>query len=93
MLEGAKNSPLRQPLPWNDGLEGKGDESQRYGFDSLDDLFNWFKEWLDDLEEHDYHVAVFNVDAEDVIVGGRQVIFPRKKYRRAAALRMEEVKR
>lgn len=78
-----------QPLPKYDGIT-KMEEELYCGFDSLDSLF---EKWLTDLEEHDYHVAVFNVAAEDVIVGGKQVVFPRKKYRRASAIPMGEVKR
>jgi hypothetical protein len=79
-----------QPLPRYDGLD-VDPEDLRFGFDSLISLIDWFILWLDELEEHNYHVAVFNVAADDVIVGGKQVLFPRKKYRRSATLRMEEV--
>ena len=79
-----------QPLPYNDGIEMSDDDY--CGFDSLASLLDWFILWLDELEEHDYHVAVFEVAEEDVKVEARQVVFPRKKYRRMSAIRMKEVK-
>jgi hypothetical protein len=81
-----------QPLPLEDGLNDVMSCHLYFGFNSLISLLDWFILWLDELEEHDYHVAVFNVDEDDVTVGGRQVLFPRKKYRRSAAIRMKEVR-
>jgi hypothetical protein len=78
------------PMPKEDGLDV--DSEHLYcGFDSLISLLDWFILWLDELEEHDYHVAVFNVAEDDIQVGGKQILFPRKKYRRTSAIRMNEV--
>jgi hypothetical protein len=79
------------PLPWEDGLNRES-EHLYCGFDSLISLLDWFIIWLDELEEYDYHVVVFNVADEDIQVGGKQILFPRKKYRRTSAIRMKEVK-
>jgi hypothetical protein len=67
-------------------------EDDYCGFDSLTSLLDWFILWLDELEEYDYHVAVFEVAEGDVKVGATQLVFPRKKYRRTSAIRMNEVK-
>jgi len=78
------------PLPCDDGLSI--DSEHLYcGFDSLISLLDWFILWLDELEEYDYHVAVFNVADVDIQIGGKQILFPRKKYRRTSAIRMKEV--
>jgi len=81
---------LRQPLIHDDGIEYRNDD-QYCGFDSLDALFNWFEHWLDELEKHDYHIAVFDVEDSDIVEGVKQVLFRRKKYRRIAVMRMEEI--
>jgi len=78
------------PLPWEDGLDVNS-EHLYCGFDSLISLLDWFILWLDELEAHDYHVAVFDVADVDIQVGGKQILFLRKKYRRTSAIRMNEV--
>ncbi len=79
-----------QPLPYADGIIMSEDDYS--GFDSFASLIDWFILWLDELEAHDYHIAVFEVAEEDVKVGAKQITFPRKKYRRTSAIRMKEVK-
>ena len=91
LCEAARGNVAANPLPKYDSLDVNS-EHLYCGFDSLTSLIDWFILWLDELETHDYHVAVFDVDDTDVQVGGKQILFPRKKYRRTAALRMNEVK-
>ncbi len=86
-----KAATASQPLPRVESLTTS--EGDYFGFDSLISLIDWFELWLDELEAHDYHITVFNVAEEDVKVGTRQIVFPRKKYRRTSAIRMNEVKR
>ncbi|MHC4371273.1 MAG: hypothetical protein ACYSW8_26975 [Planctomycetota bacterium] len=78
------------PPPPYDGIKDHGDDHY-CGFASLDDLFIWFNRWLEDLQENDYHVTVFEVEDEDVLKGRKQVMFRRKKYRRRAAIRFDEI--
>ena len=87
---GAEFDHYRQPPPFSDGIRDHGNDHY-CGFDSLDDLFDWFERWLADLQEHRYHVAVFEVNEADLLHGGKQVMFRRKKYRRTASMRMDEV--
>jgi len=62
------------------------------GFDSLQALFDWFEKYLKELQEHNYHVAVFEVEDSDTLRGGKQVMFKRKKCRRKQTLQLSEVK-
>jgi hypothetical protein len=87
---GAEFDYCTNPPPSGDGIPVYFDDHY-CGFDSLDTLFDWFERWLADLQEHDYHVAVFEVNETDLLHGGKQVMFRRKKYRRTTAMRMDEV--
>lgn len=82
----------RQPEPCSDGIVNYGGDYY-CGFDSLDALFDWFEQWLEELQKHDYHVAVFEVEDNDTLRGEKQVMFRRKKYRRKQTLRLNEVKK
>ena len=81
----------RHPSPCEDGIDSYPYDDYYCGFESLDALFDWFEDWLDELEEYDYHVAVYNVKDCDIMEGGRQIMFRRKRYRRIASLQMSEV--
>jgi hypothetical protein len=84
-------SVAQQPPPCYDGICNHGSDDY-CGFNSLDDLFKWFEQWLEELQEHDYHVAVFEVKDKHVRHGDKQVMFKRKKYRRKKTIRLDEVK-
>ncbi len=84
---------VRQPPPRLDGIVNHGDDDYYCGFDSVEALFNWFERWLEELQDHNYHVAVFEVEDNDTLHGQKQVMFKRKKYRRKRALRLSEVKK
>ena len=90
LRDSARLSTSMWPSPESEGIEMSEDDY--CGFDSLASLIDWFILWLGELEAHDYHIAVFDVAEEDVQVGASQVVFPRKKYRRTSAIRMNEVK-
>jgi hypothetical protein len=81
----------QQPPPSSDGILNYSDDHY-CGFDSLGALFDWFEEWLEDLQEHAYHVAIFEVKDKDILHGDKQVMFKRKKYRRKQALQLSEVR-
>jgi len=80
-----------QPPPCLDGIQAMC-EDLYCGFDSLEKLYVWFEQWLDDLEAADYHVAVFEVPVTEVLKGRQQVVFPRKKYRRKTAMPIYKIK-
>ena len=81
-----------QPPPNSDGIINSG-KDYYCGFDSLDAWFDWFEQWLEELQECHYHVAVFEVEDSDTLHGGKQVMFRRKKYRRKQTLQLSEVKK
>jgi hypothetical protein len=82
----------QHPPPRSDGILRYGAEYY-CGFDSIQSLFDWFEKWLKELQEHNYHVAVFEVEDNDTLLGGKQVMFRRKKYRRKQTLQLSEVKK
>ncbi len=82
----------QHPPPDYDGIINYGDDYY-CGFDSVEALFDWFEQWLEELQEHNYHIAVFEVEDNDTLHGGKQVMFKRKKYRRKQTLRLSEVKK
>ena len=81
----------QQPSPSADGILNYSADYY-CGFDSLESLFEWFEQWLEELQEHNYHVAVFEVEDDDTRHGGKQVMFKRKKYRRKQTIQLSEVK-
>ena len=81
----------QHPPPGADGIFNFSNDYY-CGFDSLEDLFDWFEQWLEELQEHDYHIAVFEVEDSDTLHGGKQVMFKRKKYRRKQALQLSEAR-
>jgi hypothetical protein len=81
----------QHPPPAYDGISNHGTDDY-CGFDSLEALFVWFEQWLEELHEHEYHVAVFEVEDKDTLHGGKQVMFKRKKYRRKRSLQLSEVR-
>jgi hypothetical protein len=84
-------TPDQHPPPCFDGILDYSDDYY-CGFDSLDALFDWFEQWLEELQAHNYHIAVFEVEENDTLRGGKQVMFKRKKYRRKQTLRLSEVR-
>ena len=85
------NLGLQPPPPYDGILNFSGD--YYCGFDSLEALFNWFERWLEELQEHNYHIAVFEVEDADTLHGDKQVMFKRKKYRRKQALQLSEARK
>jgi len=82
----------QHPPPGTDGILNYSPDYY-CGFDSIDALFDWFEQWMEELQEHDYYIAVFEVEDSDVRHGGKQVMFKRKKYRRRHTLQLSEVKK
>jgi hypothetical protein len=81
----------QQPPPTSDGIMNYS--ADHYcGFDSLEALFDWFEQWLEELQEHNYHIAVFKVKDKDTLHGDKQVMFRRKKYRHTHSLQLSEVR-
>jgi|GEM_PF-3695731 len=79
----------QHPPPLTDGIRDYS-VSHYCGFDSLDALLDWFEEWLEDLEECGYHVAIFEVEDSELLHGNKQVMFKRKEHRRKQALKLSE---
>lgn len=82
----------QHPPPSSDGIFNFS-KDHYCGFDSLQALFDWFERYLEELQDHDYHVAVFEVEDDDIKHGGKQVMFRRKQYRRKQSLQLSEVKK
>jgi hypothetical protein len=82
----------QHPPPDHDGILHYNHQ-HHCGFASLDALFDWFEQWLEGLIECDYHIAVFEVDEDDVLIGEKQVMFKRKQHRRKQTIRLNEVKK
>ena len=82
----------QQPPPSMDGIMNFS-AAYYCGFDSLESLFDWFEQWLEELQEHKYRIAVFEVENKDTLIGGKQVMFKRKKYRRKQVLQLSEAKK
>ena len=89
---GDEFNPGQQPPPGSDGILHFSADYY-CGFDSLGSLFDWFEQWLEELQKHSYHIAVFEVEDSDTLHGGKQVMFKRKKYRRKQTLQLSEVRK
>lgn len=83
------NSSDRHPAPSEDGLPEEFHWSYQFGFKSLTQLAAWFDAtarelWSNhmmknDIEQDDkLYVSVYDVPADKVMFGGRQMIFVKK---------------
>jgi hypothetical protein len=75
------------PPPSVDGILVECDDY--CGFESLEQLFVWFRQWVRQLINCGYHISVFEIPREEIKFGGSQVTFKRKQHRRKQALSLE----
>ena len=47
----------------------------RCAFDTAEKLTDWFDEWFVTLDDYDYKVAIYEVAADNVMIGKYQTIF------------------
>ena len=80
----------RHPTPSQDGLDYMEDD-EYCAFATLESLLQWFRNWAEELDQNGFRIKVFNVPAEEVKVGGHQVLFKRKGRRAVKTLQFSEV--
>lgn len=90
-LVNAADTVRRHPSPCMDGIRNFGD-ADYCGFESLEQLMDWFEDCIDELHEHEYHVCVFEVPEWTVKRGRRQVVFRRKDTKRKRTISLLELK-
>ena len=72
---------IKHPPPEYDfATDAWQDPSNKFGFASLQQLYNWFNPAeLRRLRKHGFIVRYYDVPANDIIIGGKQVAFPGKR--------------
>lgn len=86
--------PDPHPSPYNDGIDGRINHDEFFGFHTLTSLAAWMLREPEDAHKLNiagYHVSVFEVDRHDVRVGSRQVVFTRRRASKVRTYTLHDV--
>lgn len=72
-LKHAHDGCESHPTPKNDGIVIEAD--QYCGFESIDDLLEWFDGWIERLAEAGFEIAEYDIPSCHVKKGDYQVVF------------------
>lgn len=75
-LLSAHQGDMMRPAPHLDRIPGYiFPESQVFGFESMTAALTWFEGWFERLERKGFRLSEYVVPEEDVMRGGRQLMF------------------
>lgn len=77
--DGPHTQDTGRPMPYEDIPNSNHDCKNRFGFESMDKLMQWFStSEMNKLYERGFRIVTFEVSREHTLIGAKQLIFIRQ---------------